>query len=116
MADIMSPADRQQSVRPLFRVLVVEQLNQDQWHVTQKGRPVPLRSLEGAPGGVGDFHTVLCEANERGRLCGLPVVVQPLEGEARWLTASEKQAVASDPSRRPSLDQVMGLEPWDGAA
>ncbi|MCD2324982.1 hypothetical protein LQ953_13240 [Sphingomonas sp. IC-56] len=101
------------------RALIVEQLNPDQWHVVRQGWPVPRNSLEGMPGGVLSFNGALADALDRSVLTGIPVLVQPLNRRPRRLMPQERarrfrRIVRSQ--ARPTLDQIMGLDPWDGAA
>lgn len=103
----------------LKRALIVEQLNPDQWHVVRQGWPVPRNSLEGSPGGVSSFNGALADALDRSVLTGMPVLVQPLNRRPRRLLPQERTRRVRRvvrPQARPTLGEIMGLEPWDGAA
>jgi len=80
---------RQRRSLGLKRALVVEQLNEEQWHVVAGGAPMRGRAPEGAPSGVTDRFGALCDAMNRSRLYGLPVIIAPLDAPRRWATIEE---------------------------
>lgn len=73
--------------RWVARAIVVEQLNEDQWHAVTKGWPVPEDSLEGRAGGVNDFATAVADALLSAELTGLPVMVEAYQDSPRPLSS-----------------------------
>ena len=72
---------------PIFRAIVVEQLNRDQWHVVLQGQDVSADALEGQPGGVASFAGAVADAIHTADYTGLPVLIAPYQQETRPLAS-----------------------------
>jgi len=90
------------------RALVVEQLNEAQWHVAAKGAPVPEGSWEDEWTGVDTFALAVADAIEKAQFTGLPVFVEAYEQGPRPLSAIAPPAdFPMRPRARSTLDEIM---------
>lgn len=93
----------------IVRALVIEQLNQDQWHVLVQGADVPRDSFESRGTGVASFAGAACDAIEIAEMTGLPVLVAKYREPIKPLSsiAPSKAFWRQRFHRRSSLDHVM---------
>lgn len=93
----------------VVRALVIEQLNQDQWHVLIQGADVPQGSFESRGTGVASFAGAASDAVELAELTGLPVLVAGYQEPVRPLNsvAPSRAFWRQRFRRRSSLDHLM---------
>lgn len=61
--------------RWVARAIVVEQLNNDQWHTVPRGWPLPEGEFGSAGSGVCDYEDAVADALSVAEVTGLPVLV-----------------------------------------